>query len=399
MKILHIIPSLSPVRGGPSNGTLDISHHLIKQGMDVTIVTTDDDGSSYLDVPLNKLVEHQGVPTIFFKKVGFSVNFIREFSFSIYLTYWLFKNIVHYDIVHVHALFSYPSTIAMLIARLKKVPYLIQPHGLLCRWSLTQSLLKKRVYFKLLERANLNHSKGIIVTMEQEKFEVSELKLKAPFFTVPYGINPPYVISNAREKIRSRLELEKDALIILFMARLHPKKGLEFLIPALSNLSNKKFTFILAGNGDSEYEASIKSLLKKTGIESKTISLGFVGGELKQQLLQGSDLFVLTSHSENFGVAVFEAWSSGIPTLLTPGVALSTLSEQHGFGFVPQLDVESITDALQEYLDDTHFAKEKGNHARNFILKNYSWNRIITDLIQIYQLSSEDSTIAQLTNK
>ena len=385
LNVLHVIPYLSLVRGGPSQGTIDTIRSLNHQGINALVVTTDDDGPSRLDVPLGKSIDFYGVSAVFFKKFSSSFIALQEFSFSVSLTSWLWKNISDYDVVHVHTIFSYPSTIAMIISRIKKVPYFVQPHGLLCRWALKQSHFRKKVYLKLIERNNINNSSGIILTTEQELCEVSDLKLKVSKNIIPYGVYPPDIIHNAREIIRGQLNIQPDEVIILFMARLHKKKGLDFLIPALSKMSNTKFKFLIAGSGNSEYEAEVSRLLKESNLESRTIALGFVSGEFKQQLLQAADLFVLTSHSENFGVSVFEAWSSGLPTLLTPGVALANLSEKNGFGFVAELSVESIAQTLNMYMNNPSRAKEMGNYARDFIVENYSWEKISRDFIAVYR--------------
>jgi glycosyltransferase involved in cell wall biosynthesis len=386
VKILHVIPSISPARGGTSRAILDMVHALQVQGIDVEIATTNDDGDDLLDVPLGECTLFDRIPTYFFPRFSPSIPAVREFTFSGSFTTWLFQNIARYDAIHVHAIFSYTSTIAMFIARLRRVPYLITPHGLLCEWSLQQSTQKKQAYLKLIERSNLDCARSIHLTCQQEQDDVLALNFKSPTFVLPLALTEiPVQIPDAANLLRHSLNCPADEPIILFLSRLHYKKGLDYLIPALGKLRDRRFTFVIAGNGTPAYEAEIQALLVTSGIEDRTQMVGFVEGEQKDLLIQGSDLFVLTSHSENFGIAVLEALVVGTPVLLTPGVGLATVVRDNDLGYMTDLDIDAITTALDRYLADPDRAKLMGEHARQFTLENYTWDKIATDLVQFYR--------------
>lgn len=383
MKVLHIIPSVGLVRGGPSLAVLAMVKALQSLGIKAEIATTNDNGAGLLDVSLQQCIEYEQVRVWFFSRFSPNVNFIREYAFSSQLTIWLWHNISNYDLLHIHALFSYPSTVAMAIARLKKVPYIVQPHGLLCEWSLQQKSRKKQLYLQLVERANLNASQALHFTTLQEQQEVSLLGLKPTSFILPLGIFPSTPIRNAHQRLHQLLNIPADEPIILFLSRLHPKKGLDYLIPALSK-SQHRFTFIIAGSGSLEYEAQIKSLVFSTGLGDRTILVGFVQGEFKDILIQGSDLFVLTSHSENFGIVVLEALVAGLPLLITPGVALAPIVKQHQVGYVTELDVSAIACALDEFLTNPQAAKDMSDRGRQLVLEKYTWEQIALQMQQIY---------------
>jgi glycosyltransferase involved in cell wall biosynthesis len=386
MKILHVTPSIAKVRGGTSQAILDMVKALQITNVDIEIATTNDDGDDLLDVPLRKLIKYNDVPVWFFHRFSPNIKSVREYAFSSGLTQWLWQNISQYQLVHVHALFSYASTIAMAIARLKNVPYIVTPHGLLCEWSLQQSTHKKQTYLKLIEQANLDSSQIIHFTSEKEQQEVSLLGLQKPNFVLPLGRSLPTAISDARYRLRQQFNIPPDEPVILFLSRLHYKKGLEYLIPALSKLTHHRFTFILAGNGTPDYEAEIESLLISSGLRHRTLVVGFVQGETKDILMQGSDLFVLTSYSENFAVSVLESLAVGVPVLVTPGVALASVVKQNQLGYVPDLDIAAITDALENYLSNPQQAKKMGDRARQLVSDKYSWNHIAQDLLEIYKL-------------
>ncbi|WP_414583654.1 glycosyltransferase [Scytonema sp. PCC 10023] len=384
MKVLHVIASIAEVRGGPSRSTLEMVKALRECGVDAEIATTNDNGSKILDVPLDQRTQYQQVPVYFFPRFSPSAVSIREFAFSSQLTAWLWQHISMYDLLHIRALFSYPSTVAMAIARLRGVPYITTPDGLLCQWSLQQSTLKKNIYLNLIERANLNCSKALHCTSQQEQQEIASLGLNTPSFVLPHGLFIPPYMPDARHRLRQHLNVPTDELVILFLSRLHTKKGLDYLIPALGKLTYYRFTLVLAGSGSLEYEREIESLLISNGIRDRTHIAGFVTGETKNLFIQGSDLFALTSHSENFGVAVLEALAAGLPVLVTPGVALASVVQQDQLGYVTDVNVPAIVSALDRYLGHPQEGKDMGDRARQLVQKKYTWNCIAQNLIEIY---------------
>ncbi len=388
MRVLHIIPSVSPVRGGPSQAIIEMVKALRSQGIDAEIVTTNDNGKDVLDVPLceltDQLGEYANVPIRFFPRLSPNIHAVREFAYSGAMTVWLWQYITDYDIIHVHAIFSYTSTIAMAIARIKQVPYINRPLGQLCEWSLQQSQLRKHIYLNLIERSNLLHSQALHFTAEQERIEFNQLGLKIPNFVLPHGVHIPKLIPNAQEQLHNILQVPDHIPIILFMSRIHPKKGLEYLIPALGKLKDDNFVFAIAGSGEPDYVQQIKELLVTHGISDLTHLVGFVKGETKNLYLQGADLFVLTSHSENFGIAVIEALASATPVLITEGVAISPIVKEQKIGYVTNLDVEAIFIALQQFLEQPQLTKQIGDRAQQYITENYSWTQIAHSLIDIY---------------
>lgn len=385
MNVLHIIPSVSPVRGGPSQAIIEMVAALRAQEVNAHIATTNDNGLELLVVPLQELTMYKGVPTWFFPRFSPPINAAREFAFSTALTQWLWQHIRSYDVLHIHAIFSYASTVAMAIARHQQVPYVVRPLGQLCTWSLQQSQLKKKLYLAAIERKNLNGSAAIQFTSRAEQREAALLGLKASSVVIPHGLLSPTYLPDAPKRLRQRFNLPADEPVLLFLSRLHPKKGLDLLVSALAQLRSRRFTAIIAGSGSQAYEAELASLIAHHDLTSRVCLPGFVEGEVKDLLLQGADVFTLTSYSENFGVAVLEALAASLPAVVTPGVALSAEIQTHKLGFVPEPTPTAIADALRHCLDKPQEATVRGDRARQFILENYAWNSIAPRLFEVYQ--------------
>jgi glycosyltransferase involved in cell wall biosynthesis len=298
---------------------------------------------------------------------------------------WLWKNIPRYNVIHIHELFCAISIFTAFICQIKKVPYLIHPHGTLGKCPLSQKSFKKNLYMNLLGKKILLKSCGII---SASLIEAEDLKVvlgeNSNSFVIPFGINAPTLIDNPKQKLCDLLKIDDDLPIILFMSRLHPVKGLEYLIPALGNIKDRKFWLILAGNGDASYENQIKQLLAQYNISNNVIHVGFIRGNEKLLFLQGSDLFVLTSLSESFGLSVLEAMSSQLPVLITDNVPLSIVVKEHQLGYVSQLDIDAITQNLLLFLDNLEEACQKGTRSRQVVLEKYRWDVIAQQLANLY---------------
>lgn len=387
MKVLHVIPSVSPLRGGPSEAVVQMVKALRLQAVEAEIVTTNDHGEGLLQVPCDQWLAYPAeapVPIRFFPRFSPKIPAVREFACSPALATWLWQHVQEYDLVHIHAIFSWASTVAMAIARLRQVPYIVRPLGQLCHWSLRQGQRKKQLYLSLIERANLHQARLLHFTSDQEQQEAASLNLGRSSFVLPHGLTLPVPLPEARNRLRQHLQLPPEEPIVLFLSRLHPKKGLDYLIPALGSLSEHRFTLVLAGNASADYESEVQQLLQTNGLLPRTRRVGFVTGELKNLLLQGADLFALTSHSENFGISVLEAMASGLPVLVSPGVALAPLVAQAHLGWVAPLEPSGIRAALQHFFASTDQLKTMGHQAQKIVQENYSWPRVAADLIQHY---------------
>ncbi|MDX1977000.1 MAG: glycosyltransferase [Pseudanabaenaceae cyanobacterium bins.68] len=383
MKVLHVIPSIAPLRGGPSQAIIQMVRRLNQLGIAAEIATTNDNGAGLLDLPLRNRFYYQQTPVWMFPRYSPKIGAVREFAFSADFTRWLGRSIGDYDLVHVHAIFSYVSTVTMAIARQQQVPYIVRPLGQLCSWSMAQSRWKKQIYWHLIERANLDQARAIHYTAIAEQQEAELLGLKAPGFVLPHGLDLAEPIPDARAKLRQTLGLPLNQKVILFLSRLHPKKGLDFLIPAIAEYLGQDFSLVIAGSGTPEFTADLTALIAQYHLTPRTHIVGFVGGSQKQIYLQGADLFALTSHSENFGIAVLEALAAGLPALVTPGIALAQVVKDHDLGYVAaNLSVSAIALELGKFFAQPD--PTMGARAQALVAQEYSWPQITQRLADFY---------------
>ncbi|MEL7242259.1 MAG: hormogonium polysaccharide biosynthesis glycosyltransferase HpsP [Cyanobacteria bacterium J06573_2] len=395
MKILQIVPSISLIYGGPSQMVLGLAPALARQGVKVTVLTTDsngDTGQKPLDVRLNSPVEQDGYEIIYFKCSPF-----RRYKFSVDLLKWLNKHANEYDLAHIHALFSPVSSTAAAVCRAKKLPYILRPLGTLDPADLRKKKQLKQLYAAVLERPNINQAAAIHFTSEQEAKVSHRFGVNTKDLVIPLGVkecrdvkfNLSNQSSDVKNNISSKFNIPDNVPKILFMSRIDPKKGLDLLIPALEKLLGEglDFHFVLAGTNpqDPSYEQKIQSQIQASSLNEHTTITGFVTGELKSALLETADLFVLPSYYENFGIAVAEAMVAGIPVVISDQVHIHQDISGSESGWVGTTDMESIANLIRETLKYPEERQRRGLLARKYAKLNYSWDAISRKIVEAYR--------------
>lgn len=387
MKVLHLIPSISPSRGGPSHAVIEMTRALRANGIDAYIATTNDSGSQILPLQTGKWLDYEGVPVILFPKWNpkwNSLSALREFSIAPSLIRWLEKCIHEYQLIHFHALFSFPCTAGMAVARKHDVPYIIRTIGQLQHWSLTQSKWRKRILLKLIESQNLCHSAAVHFTSSLEQQQAERLHLTAPSFVLPLGVN---LKPTPTQNTDSQSFLKDSSVRWLYLSRIHPKKQLPILLNAIARLKetwpNCNWQLDIAGDGNSDYVKKLQSLVNELGLTQNIYWHGFVAGRQKEELLQQADWFLLPSAAENFGIAAAESLAYGVPVLLTSGVALADIVAKSHAGVIAEPTVDSLCDALRRNClqpPSIHCRQA----ARQLAETHFSWESISKKLITHY---------------
>lgn len=394
MRVLHVIPMIALRYGGPSQAVIQMCQALRKLQIDVTIASTDACGEGRLAVPLEGRTEFEGVPTYFFKRQAARV-LPSGFAFSWPFTKWLYRHVVDYDILHIHYAFTYVVTPAAAFARRRGIPYIIRPVGTLDPWSLRRRAHRKKLYAALIERRNLDGASALHCTTDEELQTVHAFGIKAPGVVIPLGVDLPETGGTSGPGIRERYPWAKNTPIILFLSRLHPKKGLDILIPALANLQHegREFAFVLAGVGEEWYEREVQRMLSDHNLLGRTVLLGFVEGEEKRRVYAEANVFVLPSYQENFGVAVAEAMASGVPVVISNRVNIYPEVLAYGAGLVTDCAVAQVQKALAALLDDPGACAQMGEAGKRLVGDRYRWESVAPRIVELYKNIMEEPRI------
>src|SRR5215471_16668764 len=252
-----------------------------------------------------------------------------------------------FDLIHNHGMWMFPNLYARIAAQKANIPLVTSPRGMLDSWALNRSRAKKRAVWLLHERRNLLAVTVFHATSEQEAAAVRGLGFQQPIAVIGNGVS---AASNRDLCDDSILESYPDLMGkkgLLFMSRLHPKKGLEPLIHAWSQLSRmfSDWRLVIAGPDLTGYRPKLDQLVTALGLSDTVLFTGPLQGSAKESMLSWADLFVLPSYSENFGNVVAEALACGLPVVTTTATPWRELVEQDcGWYVHPTLD--SVTEAL-----------------------------------------------------
>ncbi|MGD1867628.1 MAG: hormogonium polysaccharide biosynthesis glycosyltransferase HpsP [Phormidesmis sp.] len=393
LRILQIVPSISLVYGGPSQMVRGLAAALAQQNEQtvakVTVITTDSNGDvdeAPLDVPLGVPVAEDGYEVIYFRCAPF-----RRYKFSTALLSWLWANAHDYDIAHIHALFSPVSTAAATVCRWRKLPYIMRPLGTLDPADLQKKKQIKKLYAALLEKPNLAGAAAIHFTSELESKVSERFGVGTPDMVVPLGVALPDLPDRSASKteIREKFNIPEDCPLVLFMSRIDPKKGFDLLLPALEKQyqNNRPFHFLLCGANpqDRDYENRIRQQIRTAAWHEQATISGFVGGELKAQILSAADVFVLPSYYENFGIAVAEAMAAKIPVIISDQVHIWPAIEENEAGWVVPTEVKPLAEALSVALADGEERERRGENAHRCAAEKYGWPSIARRLVGKYQ--------------
>lgn len=387
MRVLHVIPSIAPRYGGPSTAIAPMTEALNRlPDLRVEIAATDANGTNGRLAPAS----FQGGPTPIHL---FRTSFSERWKCSAGLWKWLHGHAREYDLLHVHALWSFSTTAACSAARRHRLPLIIRPCGMLSPYTWRRSAWKKRLYWKAVERRNLMAAHCFHVTSRAEASDLSGLGLTAPAVVIPQGVDAQaWRLGPRPDLLRRRCGARAgDRPIVLFLSRLHPKKGIvDFLLPAFSRLKTDAFLALAGGPDEHEpgYETQVRSAVSRLGLESRVALLGPVSVEERWSLFDGAALFVLPSHSENFGLVVTEAMARGCAVVVSEAVQAGEHVTRAGAGRVVPLEVEALAASLEELLSRPSVAAEMGEHGRRYVCEHLTWDRVARDIAAMYRKCS-----------
>ncbi|WP_295404159.1 glycosyltransferase [uncultured Thiocystis sp.] len=385
MNILHVITTLSPRYGGPTTVLKALARQQVQAGLNVTICTTNaDHPKGILDVPPNVPILEDGVTTWYF-----SVDF-HPLVVSRSLWHWARRSLHTFDLVHIHGLYRFPLTYCARLARKQGIPYVISPHGALDPYLYarsTASLGLKRLYERWFDLPNLHGAGAIHYTAEDERRLAAFLQLRAPSFVVPNGIDwAPFDQLPPRGAFRQAMSIG-DAPLVLFLGRLHHKKGLDILVPAFDQVrrSLPHARLAIVGPANDDYGDQVRAWVRERGLEQAVVFVEFLTGIELVQAYVDADVFVLPSYTENFGMTVVESMACALPVIISRHVNIHHEVTEEGAGLVTECDADEVARAILELLNDPERRQRLGENGRRAAQSRYTWPRIVDLLSEEYR--------------
>jgi glycosyltransferase involved in cell wall biosynthesis len=375
MKILHVISSMAQESGGPPGICAGMAGGLAKRGHAVTIATVEGDRRSMVAIP-------EGVTVKFFPAAQGS------YCRSPAMGAWLNAQVRTFDMVHLHSLWQYPTFAAARACWKAKVPYVVLLNGMLDEYSVThKSALKKRVYWMLREGRVQRRAAGLQCSAPEIRKAVSWIR-DLPKFVVGNAIASSELEElPVRGAFRAKHPEFAGAPVALFLSRLHPKKGLDRLIPAWKKVAEKmpQVRLVLAGTGEPDYVSGLDRLIEANGLAGKVVRVGQLQGRAKWEALVDAEVFVLPSHQEGFSMAITEALGAGCACVITEECNFDDVREAGCGVVVSNGDMGAFVAGTMELLKDEGKRRAYGAKAQALIREKYTWEKIAEELEQVYR--------------
>jgi glycosyltransferase involved in cell wall biosynthesis len=287
------------------------------------------------------------------------------------------------DLLHIHGLWEPHCALGARMAMHAGRPYMVSAHGYLERWALSHKWWKKRVYTWLVERRSLSGAVCLRALTRVEVDDYRRLGLKVPVACVPNGVSiPPDISSDEFLEAFSNL---RNKRLVLFMGRLHYKKGIDILCRAWAARPRPDHHLVIAGPNIDNTFSETQALVEQLGITNQVTFTGMLQGKLKWSALASAELFVLPSRGEGLSMAVLEAAGAGVPLLLS-NCCYFPEADQAGCGWVVDPAPVAVADALDAACEMSSTEREAmRTRCRQLILQHYTWEVISRQLSQVYR--------------
>ena len=380
MRIVHVIPTLDPVKGGPPQVALRVAEAQAWMGHDVALAHLRPDAAARGRI--DQLV--QALPRR-------SRSRLVEIRWSDLGRLLLWRRLPagvgdDPDFVHLHGLWELPVAATARACRTRGIPYAIRPQGFLEPWSLTQKPIRKRLALRLMHGRLLRSSAFLQALNKNEREGIERLDLGVPIATIPNGVfleefeDPP-----PRAALAARCPDLGDHDYLLFMARLHHGKGLDLLLDAFRIVAPRapRLHLVVAGPDGGEAQA-LRRMVDESGLSSRIHMPGPIFGREKRSALAHACAFAMPSRQEAFSVSLLEALGSGLPVIATETCHFPEIAE-HGAGWICPLDSAAIADSILEVVSHPDEAARMGCRGRDLVHRRFTWDAIARSLIDAYQ--------------
>ena len=365
MKVFSVVPSVSLEASGPSYSVVKAIESLRLIGVSAFVVT---------------LFYKKSISNDYILEFKHNLNF--RFGFSLEMFVFLWRQLDKNSVLHIHGMWQANSIIPVVIAKFKGAKCACSPRGSLSEWSLGQGSVFKPYIWHIAQKPVLKLVDLFIATSEAEQADLLKLGFKQPIEVVPNGIDIPKLAESDLSKRRKQ---------VLFLSRIHPKKGLDFLLRVWGKLQHNfpDWSLVICGDdvsffGKSGYLETLIRLSMQNDLKRVEFR-GSVNGEEKVRAYLESSIFVLPTHNENFGMVVAEALSFAIPVVVSNHAPWSKL-DSVGAGTCIPLEESAFERALTKLFNlDPSERQEMGLNGRQFVNETYRWRSIAFSLKYCYE--------------
>jgi glycosyltransferase involved in cell wall biosynthesis len=382
LRLLHVVPTYLPALryGGPIRSVHALCRELAARGHDVHVFTTNVDGPGNSDVPVGRPVDVEGVQVTYFQS-----ELLRRLYWSPSMGRALSAQTASFDLVHIHAIYLWPTLAGARAARRHRLPYVLSPRGMLVPELIRlKSRWVKNAWIALIDRHNLEAASAIHATSTVEADHLRSFGWSLPpVATIPHGVDDPRPTAGVALSADVAAVVAKGP-VVLALGRISWEKGLDRLIAALPQASGARV--VIAG-GDADGQAAyLAGEARRLGVSDRvTILARFVDGVDKEALFAAASIFAMTSLSENFGLAAFEAMRRGVPVLATPDVGMSEIVREIGAGVVVDPSPAAVARGLNTLLADPAASRAMGEAGRAHVVAHYSWHAVARLMEDLYR--------------
>lgn len=371
MNVAYVLSSISRANGGISESVRRLAQRIEKQpGITVSAFGLADSFTAS-DAPLWNPVPVQCFPVRGPRAIGYSPALNRALADATP------------DILHTAGLWMYPSVATRRAHRRTGKPYVVSPHGMLDTWALKNSGWKKRLAALAYERAHLEEAACLHALNEAEARAIRAYGLRNPVCVVPNGVDLPDLEKQAAAPPWSST-VGTDKPVLLFLGRLHPKKGLPQLLRAWAKLGDAGWHLAIAGWDQGGHRAELETLVRENNLESRVSFFGPLHGEQKEAAYRAASAFILPSFSEGLPMTVLEAASYNLPVLMT---GACNLPEGFNIGAAQKIsaDESELAGQLKTFFGlSENEQKAMGHRAREWVKAAFDWNGIARDILAVY---------------
>lgn len=396
MRILYVTPSYKPAyrMGGPIASVAAAAETIVRKGHEVTVVTTNANLDTDIDVPLNRPLDVDGVTVWYFKReepVKRWLRFVPYLSESVGFLYAPeMKNalrmlVPQFDVINTHMPFVYPTHAAARIALRNGKPLFYHQRGNFISSRLQRRRLKKDVYIALFEKPVMRRAAGLIALTEAERDAFRSIAPDTPCVIIPNGVDAPPPDPHAAARAEARWAIPRDAVVVLYFGRLQTWKGADELLKTFARVqaAHPELFLLMTGVDECDAQRRWRPIVDRDGYRHRVVFTGPLSGREKEDVLHRADLFSLPSAGEGLSMATLEAMAHATAVMLSPGCHFPEI-EPAGAGIIVDRSVDAMVPALERLISDRQLLRTQGEAGRRMVMRNYSWDVIADRLLDFY---------------